>query len=374
MYIVINMSGDGRVLNLHSSDPNANLKVCNCNLSHGLPSGPQSPTTTLNVKDSEIKGKNDSPKFNDEVDKIKPDEISDIKINDLNKLKPDEISDIKIKQPTKSSLNSKKVLKRFGLILLMCFPIILGYLYFPVPSVLNIIESPKLQNPEQDSCQKFNSLNQTSERVKFLIDDYHWNLNERGVGVSVLSIESLRNCTNFITISLDGIRVWDLYSNTPFHLKEQGITLYSISKSKDFIVYWRSPTLFKFHIPTRKLQGLIDLKINPCNLIQISNNEKYIVTGYDKSSEAIVFFSNNATIAIKLSGIVPNIKKIEVDGIYDDIIISDSSCVKIYFIHSNTPAYTIKTLDEFNSLEKKYKKLPEFKSEVLESKCFKNNL
>lgn len=233
---------------------------------------------------------------------------------------------------------------------------------------------PESESEFIDFCTQFNLLKSPSDKITLLVDTYHWNLNEQHRGIEVSYIESLDNCSKFLGISSDGIRIWDLYSSTPLTYSMPGISIHAMSKSKSFLVFARPKGSLKIlNIKTEETERLSFLFYYTITHITISDDEAFIAVGYQGWHEIDIYLSNDHTKAISLSEVDSFVKKIEFDLDRNDIIVSDQDCVKIYFLHSTLPAYKIKNLRTFHKLAETYKKLSGFESDVKESRCFYNH-
>ena len=233
-------------------------------------------------------------------------------------------------------------------------------------------------------CTKFSGYDSTKERMQLLIDEYHWNLNEKGNWIEVLAIEPLKKCSEFVTLSPDGIRIWKLLSIYPNHYKIQKekttkesllgifgmhtktpqILMFKISHNNEYLVYGSDcGDLYLLNFNSRIPITLHNEKCNEYGVenIVISNDDQFIALKIEKAHRVVIYEYKSHKQVQLLEGIIGKIRLLEFDGDQKDIILCDNEGVKIYFLGCNKPAYFIKDLRQLNKLKKKYYKLEIFR-------------
>ncbi|OMJ71237.1 hypothetical protein SteCoe_30624 [Stentor coeruleus] len=218
---------------------------------------------------------------------------------------------------------------------------------------------------EQDFCVTFsNSMMSLTERFELLRDVFHWVPTVGGIIKNIYSLEAIDNCSYFIGFSYYSIYMWQLNTNNARNLSiSQAITLIKIAPNEKFaILSGIEGKAFLFNITSFKVTILESFALNNniYTKILISNDSKFIFLYCESNRKIYVEHSDKDLIIQIYEGVNQRVYNMISSEFNNDLIINDEVSVKIYFIHSNIPAYIIKNIQEFKKFKGKYHELIHF--------------
>ncbi|OMJ67774.1 hypothetical protein SteCoe_34972 [Stentor coeruleus] len=217
---------------------------------------------------------------------------------------------------------------------------------------------------DQDFCITFsNSMMSLNERLELLRDVFHWMPTVDGIFNNIYSLEAINNCTYFIGVSNYYIFMWKLNSNKARSVSIEPTSLIKVAPNEKFaILSGKEGKSYKFNITsfqvTASSRFIFDRSIYTDILI---SNDNRLIFLYCESKEKIYVELSEIDLVIQtFEGINRKLYKMILSEPSYDLIINDAVSVKIYFIHSNKPAYIIKNAQELKKFKGKYHELVYF--------------
>lgn len=215
----------------------------------------------------------------------------------------------------------------------------------------------------EDFCQKFSQNNLSIlEKNHMIFEEYHgWSFNENKIGIEVIEIMPFSNCKKLITISKDAIRLWDMKTLKVIMHSSKSVKLYAISHDETFVIYSTSAgDAYKLNLQSPKIDAIrVFFFAEPISKILISDDSELIVLMFEKEKDILAFNSTTLNRLQTYTKVVGPVKKVEIDGQNNDVIIQDSEGIKIYSLYSNLPI-VIKTPSDLKKWSKIYFKLKNF--------------
>lgn len=219
---------------------------------------------------------------------------------------------------------------------------------------------------DQDFCITFsNSMMNFNERLELLRDTFHWMPTVDGIFQYITSLDAISNCKYFIGISNYNLYKWELNSKNPKSLSIQLTSLIKFASNDKFaILSGKEGNAYKFNITSFQVTAFSTFLFdkNIYTNVLISNDNKLIFLYCEKKGKIYVAPSDMDIFIQFFEGIDQKVHKMILSEPNNDLIISDAVSVKIYFIHSNKPAYSINNAREFKKLRGKYHELIHFEN------------
>jgi hypothetical protein len=215
----------------------------------------------------------------------------------------------------------------------------------------------------RDFCMLLSSnLLNATEKLVLLLAKYDWQPTDKGKSIDFIAILALDSCTRFIGVSEDAIRVWLSGSSNPEIYSARLINKYSLSHNqRSLLISTKNKYVYHINLEAKTITKLT-CYCYPKSVagLYFMKDDLHILVNYEGIDTIRVYDTKKNEKVQVLRGILDPVEKVVTTE--SEVFIKDGCCVKVFFLHSDLPAYELHTRDDYRRVHQKYSLLSEFEA------------